>query len=175
MTALSFVSSLAIPAILIICAALLLSSKKDLFGAFLDGAKDGLHTTVSLIPTLVVLMAAVSMFSASGAPELLAKWLAPIGDKIGFPSELLPLLIVRPISGSASLALADSVLTKYGPDSITGLICSVIMGSSDTVVYILAVYFGAVGVKTTRHALAAALITMFFSITLACLVTRLLL
>ena len=175
MAAIISISALTVPVILLLCALLILFSKKDLFTAFLEGAKNGLQTTVQLIPTLVLLMTAVSAFSASGSPQFFAELLSPLGNALGFPSELLPLIIVRPVSGSASIALIDNIFKTYGPDSTVGLIASVIMGSSDTVVYILSIYFGAVHIKKTRHAMAAALLTMLFSVCISCLVTRLLL
>lgn len=168
------VSSLVIPAILLIFSLLLFGGKKNYFSAFLEGARDGLKTTVSLVPTMVLLLVALSMLSASGATDIIASTLAPFGEKIGVPSEIIPLLITRPVSGSAANAAFSELLNKCGADSFPAFAASVIMGSSDTLIYVISVYFsGAPSVKRTRHAFPVSFAVMFFCIFFSCFIARL--
>lgn len=168
-----FLSALAIPSVILFLSLILLFSKRAYFDEFLEGAKDGLQTAVNLLPTLVALMVAVSMLSASGAVDYLAGLLAPVGDAVGVPMELLPLIITRPVSGSGSTAILSDIFDKYGPDSFVGLCASVIMGSSETLIYVVAVYFSSVHIKKTRHTLPAAFLTMLFCVFFSCFVCRL--
>ena len=110
-----------------------------------------------IVPALVGLLTAVSMLRASGALDLAARLLAPLLDRVGVPSELLPLMLVRPISGSAALGVGAELIGTYGPDSYLGRVAAVMLGSTETTFYTIAVYFGAVGVTRTRYALPAAL------------------
>lgn len=169
----NFISALIIPLILAAFGLCLAFSKKDLTGKFLEGAKEGLSSGIGLLPTLVLLMTAVAMFSASGAAEWLAGLLQPIMHKLGVPSELTPLLIIRPISGSASTALLSELFEKYGADSVVGRCASVLMASSDTLFYVVAVYMSAAGVKKSRHTLLSAFFVMLLSIFLSCFLVRL--
>ena len=129
----------------------------DVYSAFAEGAKDGLKTAVGILPQLVGLLVAVRAFSSSGAADLLVEVLRPAANIIKFPAELLPFTVLRPVSGSGSLAMATDIFKKYGTDSLFGRAVSVMMGSTETTFYTVAVYFGAVGVKDTRHTLACAL------------------
>lgn len=151
----------------------LLCSKKTSFENFLAGTKDGIRVCLGLLPTLIVLMVSVSMLSASGVVDYLAKLVAPVCSAIGIPSEILPLVIMRPISGSASNAMISELFGTYGADSFAGYVASVLLGSSDTILYVSAVYFSAVGVKKTRHALPAAFAAMLFCVFFSSLVCRL--
>lgn len=162
-----------LPLILCLVSLLLCYPKKDLFCAFLDGAKEGFSASVRLLPTLVLLLTAVGVFTASGVAEAIASILAPLCDRIGLPADLVPLLLVRPVSGSGATALAADLFSRCGPDSLTGLCASVLMGCSDTVIYICAVYYGGIGVRHTRHTLPAALLTMCFCIFFSCFLVRL--
>ncbi|MBQ9804922.1 MAG: spore maturation protein [Clostridia bacterium] len=166
-------SMLAMPVLLAAIGAILLFGKRDYFDAFVRGARQGLHTAVGLLPTLTALMVAVGMLNASGLIGMLAKALAPAAARIGVPSELLPLLLTRPFSGSASTAAYTSLLSRVGADSLAGMCASVIFGSSDTVVYIISVYFSAIGVRSTRSALPLALFVMLFCIFFSCFFCRL--
>lgn len=150
-------------------------SKRPLYDDFIAGAREGLESALRLIPTLILLLCTVSFFRASGALEWLTDFLSPFCRKIGLPSALLPLLILRPLSGSAANAIAADLFERVGADSFIGQTASVIMGSSDTVLYIAAVYFGAVGVKKTRYALPVACAVMFFCIFFSCVLCRILL
>ena len=137
----------------------------DVFDLFLEGAKEGLMTAVRILPALVGLIAAVGMFRVSGGLDILSWALQPIGKLIGLPKEVLPLAMMRPISGSGAMALFIDLLREHGADSLTGRIASVMMGSTETTFYTIAVYYGAAGIKDTRHSVAAALagdVTGFF-------------
>ena len=163
-----------LPAIVCLVGVILLVSKRDLFSEFLDGAKEGIGTAIKLAPTLVALIVALKMLSASGALEFVAGLCSPLFERIGVPSELLPLLLTRPVSGSASMAAYSELLERYGADSFISLCASVIMGSSDTLVYVIAVYFSSVGIKKSRHAFPCAFLIMIFCIFFSCFICRLL-
>ncbi len=141
------------------CGILLYSGarKVDVMSAFLDGAWEGLMTAARLVPVLAALLCAIGMFRASGALELLTDLLAPVARLLGIPVETLPLALMRPISGSGSLAMLREVLETCGPDSLPGRIASVMYCCGDTAFYIIPVYCGAVKVTDSRHALPAAL------------------
>ncbi len=166
------VSALAVPAVLCLCSVIILFSKKDCFGAFLRGAEKGVKTAFSLMPTLVIMCTAASMFSASGAGKYLSGLVSPVTRLLGIPSEIVPFLIVRPISGSASNSVLSQLYTELGADSFAAFTASVIAGSSDTLFYIIAVYFSAVKIKDTRHAVAAGIFTMLTVVILSCFVSR---
>ena len=129
----------------------------DVYSALVQGAGAGLDTLVRVVPALIGLLTAVYMLRASGALELLAGLLAPVMDRLGLPSELLPLMLVRPISGSAALGVGAELISTYGPDSNLGRAAAVMLGSTETTFYTVAVYFGSVGVTRTRYAIPAAL------------------
>ena len=131
--------------------------KVPVFDTFVSGAKEGLRSTVSILPSLIGLIMAVSMFSASGALDLLSSFLAPVANLIGLPKQAMPLALIRPISGSGSTAVLTRIFQDYGPDSLIGRISSVMSGSTETTFYAIAVYFGAVGIRKTRHTIPAAL------------------
>ena len=164
-------------AALVLCGAalcILIYRKKNLFDSFLDGAREGLETSIRLIPVLVGLIMAVSMLNASGFPEVLGDALKPVLSRLGIPVETVPLILTRPMSGSASTAALNGIFAVWGADSLAGLCGSVLVGSSDTVIYIASVYFGAVGIRKTRYALWAAFLTMLFAVFFSCFVVRLL-
>ena len=129
----------------------------DVYSALVKGAGSGLETLARIVPALIGLMTAVSMLRASGALELLADVLSPAMDRLGLPSELLPLMLVRPVSGSAALGVGAELIAEYGPDSTLGRTAAVMLGSTETTFYTIAVYFGAVGISRTRYAVPAAL------------------
>ena len=129
----------------------------DVYGALAQGAGSGLETLVRIVPALVGLMTAVYMLRASGALELAAGALAPLMERVGLSPELLPLMLVRPISGSAALGVGAELISAYGPDSRLGRTAAVMLGSTETTFYTIAVYFGAVGITRTRYAVPAAL------------------
>ena len=129
----------------------------DVFGAFLDGAKEGLGTVANIAPALIALMTCVGMFKASGALDVVVQVFAPVADVLLLPREVLPLALLRPISGSGALVIFDDILANHGPDSFIGRVASVIQGSSETTFYTIAVYFGAVKVSKTKYTLSASL------------------
>ena len=129
----------------------------DVYAALVQGAGSGLETLARIAPALVALLTAVYMLRASGALELLAGLLGPLLERLGLPAQLLPLMLVRPISGSAALGVGAELIQTYGPDSLLGRTAAVMLGSTETTFYTIAVYFGAVGVSRTRYAIPAAL------------------
>ena len=135
--------------------------RTDIFGEFVKGAADNLKTCAELLPTLIALITAVGMFKASGAMELITSVSAQLFDRIGFPSQCLPLALIRPVSGSGALAVYESIISDSGPDSFAGKVASVMLGSTETTFYTLAVYYGAVGIKKTRNTVFAALCADF--------------
>lgn len=148
----NIISVFAIPALLLVFLGWGFLKKVKVYEVFVEGAKEGFNTSVRIIPYLVAMLVAIAIFRASGALELLTTALAPIASFIGMPSETLPLAILRPLSGSGSLGLMTELMKVHGPDSFIGVLASTMYGSSETTFYVLAVYFGAVGIKNTRHA-----------------------
>ena len=165
-------SALPMPLILAITGGILLCSKKDRFESFLMGARQGLQTAINLLPTLCALIVGVTMLNASGAVDLLSRFLSPIANAIGIPTELLPLLLTRPFSGSASTASFVELLGRVGTDSLAGLCASVIFATSDTMVYIISVYFSSVGIRRSRTAFPIAIAVMLFCIFFSCFLCR---
>ena len=131
--------------------------KTDVYAAFTLGAHDGLKTAVKIIPQLIGLMIAVRAFSASGLMDIVCRFTAPLARLLHFPAELVPFSLLRPVSGSGSLAMATDIFRQYGTDSFLGRAVSVMMGSSETTFYTVAVYFAAVSCTDTRHTLKCAL------------------
>ena len=148
---------LLIPGLMIVTACAALAKRQDVYGALLEGGLDGLKLLVTIVPALVVLLTAVHMLRASGAIELLTKWLSPVAAAVGIPAETLPLVLLRPISGSAALAVGADLMSVHGPDSLIGRTAAVMLGSTETTFYTISVYFGAAGVKKTRYTIPAAL------------------
>lgn len=161
------------PAVLCIILVFGIIKRVPLFDTFLAGAKEGLRASVAILPALVGLMMAVAMLSASGALELFTVWVSPVADWFGLPAETLPLVLLRPISGSGSTAILTQIYDTYGADGFVGRVASVMMGSTETTFYAIAVYFGAVGVKKTRHAIPAALMADTTGYILSVLAVRL--
>ena len=128
------------------------------YDVFIDGAKEGFQVAVRIIPFLVGILVAIGMFRASGAMDMLTNALRPALSAIRFPPEIFPLVVLRTLSGSGSLALATDIIKQFGPDSLIGRTAATVYGWSETTFYVLAVYFGAVGVKRTRHAIPSALV-----------------
>jgi spore maturation protein B len=137
------------------------------------GATEGVRTAVRLLPTLTALLVAVGMLRASGAVETVGAWLSPLLSRVGVPSALTPLLLTRPFSGSAATATYAELLATVGADSFVAACATVVMGSSDTAVYVISVYFSSVGVKKTRYALPLSLALMMFCVFFSCFLCRL--
>lgn len=172
MEKINLVSSFIIPCIILFISVLILISKKDYFSSFILGAKDGMINACKLLPTLCALIVSVSIFSASGASDFLSKICSPIFDFLHIPTPLLPLIITRPLSGGASLATFEQILSKCGVDSYEALCASLIMASSDTAIYVISVYFSTSKIKKTRHALPCALIVSLVSVFLSCAIAK---
>jgi spore maturation protein B len=128
------------------------------YESFVEGGKEGIKIAVSIIPFLVGMLVAISVFRASGALDALMNWIRPLMKTMGVPAEIVPLLIIRPISGNAALGMTSDLIAVYGPDSFIGRLASVLQGSTDTTFYVLTVYFGAVGIKKMGDALKVGLL-----------------
>ncbi len=157
-TLINIVSVVAIPIVLLVFLGWGILKKVKVYEVFVEGAKDGFNVAVKIIPYLVAMLVAIGIFRASGGLELLTTVLAPVTALIGMPSETLPMALMRPLSGSGSLGIMTELMKVHGPDSFIGILASTMYGSSETTFYVLAVYFGSVGVKNTRHAVPAGLI-----------------
>ena len=147
-----------IPVLLTAVSCLALAGKHDVYTLLVTGATEGLETLKNLIPPLIILLTAVQMLRASGALDLLTELLSPFCDAVGVPPETVPLILIRPVSGSAALAIGSELISVYGPDSPVGRTAAVMLGSTETTFYVISVYFGAAGVKRTRYAIPAGLI-----------------
>ncbi len=156
-----------VPLILLCSALLTLRKKENVYDLLLQGASEGLTILKSLIPALVMLLTAVHMLRASGAVTLLCGFLAPVFRIFGIPPETAVLVLIRPISGSAALAVGADLMTQYGPDSLIGRTAAVMLGSTETTFYTISVYFGAAGIKKTRYTIPAALFADFVGFLMA--------
>ena len=151
-------SSLVIPVLLAAVAACGLGRRVDVYAALTHGAEEGLGVLLRIVPALVGLLTAVAMFRASGAMDALSELLAPMLEWLGIPAQTAPLMLIRPVSGSGALAVGTELMTTYGPDSYIGRVAAVMLGSTETTFYTIAVYFGSAGIHRTRHAMPAALL-----------------
>jgi len=157
-TLINAVAVLAIPLVLVLFLGWGLVKKVKVYEVFVEGAKDGFNVAVRIIPYLVAMLMAIGIFRASGAMELLTDLLAPVTMLIGMPPETLPMALMRPLSGSGSLGIMTELMSVHGPDSLIGVLASTMYGSSETTFYVLAVYFGSVNIRNTRHAVPTGLI-----------------
>lgn len=160
----NYLSEIAIPLSILFILLYGLIEKNKVFDTFLDGAKEGIEIVVKIFPTLIGLFVAIGALRCSGILDFLIKLIYPIVEFFKIPTEIMPLAILRPISGSASIAIGSDIMTRYGVDSKIGLIASTIMGSTETTLYTIAVYSSVVGVKKTRFVLIASLIGDFIGI-----------
>ena len=156
--ALEAISVWAVPVLLVGIALAGMLRKVKVYDVFIEGAKEGFEVGVRIIPFLVGILVAIGMFRASGAMELLMSALRPLASFTRFPVELVPLAILRSLTGSGSLAFTTDLIKTHGADSLIARMAATMYGSSETTFYVLAVYFGAIGVRRTRHAVPAALI-----------------
>lgn len=159
-----FISNLAMPIIILCIIICGMKERKNVFDIFLKGAKEGVKITFNIFPTLVGLFVAIGALRASGILDVINYIMNPILKLIHFPSELIPLAILRPISGSSSIAIATDIMKNYGVDSNLGKIASTIMGSTETTIYTIAIYTSCIKIKKTRHILLAALCADFIGI-----------
>lgn len=169
-----FFSNIAMPLMIIIIVLYGVIERKKVFDIFLDGAKEGIGVVLNIFPTLVGLFVAIGALRSSGVIDLIVSFLTPVLNLFNFPTEILPLALIRPISGSSSIAVATDIMKNFGVDTNIGLIASVIMGSTETTIYTIAVYTSSVGIKKTRFVLWASLIADFVGIITSVIVCRLL-
>jgi spore maturation protein B len=151
-----------------------LYKRVPVYESFVEGAKEGFEVAVRIIPYLVAILFAIAMFRASGGMDVLVRILNPVLSLIGFPAEVLPMAIIRPLTGSGSAAIVVDMINQYGEDSIFVKMAAVMFGSTETTFYVIAVYFGAVNIKKTRHALAAGLTADLAAMIIAVWMVRLL-
>lgn len=147
--------------------------KVNVFDCFMYGAQKGLHTVYDLLPTITGLVLAITMLQKSGGMNLIANLFSPISTFFGIPQEVTPMALISPISGGGSLSLFENVLKEYGPDSFLGRVGSVLMGSTDTTLYAVTVYYSAVNIKNSRHTLYAGLCADFASYVLSAFFVKL--
>ena len=140
----------------------------------MNGAADGFHLLISLLPTMILLLTAVHMLRASGAVELICKIATPLFARVGIPPETAILVLIRPISGSAALAVGTELMATYGPDSLIGRTTAIMLGSTETTFYTISVYLGATGIHKTRYTIPAALIADITGFLMAALTARIL-
>ena len=172
MKIIEYFSNIAMPLMIIIIVLYGVIERKKVFDIFLEGAKEGIGVVLNIFPTLVGLFVAIGALRSSGIIDLIVNFLTPVLNLVNFPTEILPLALIRPISGSSSIAVATDIMNKFGVDTNIGLMASVIMGSTETTVYTIAVYTGSVGIKKTRFVLWAALIADFVGIVTSVAVCR---
>ena len=168
----ALILDLLIPGLMLAVSCAALAGKKDVYTLLVTGAADGLHILKTIVPALIVLLTAVHMLRASGAMELLTRLLTPVCTFLGIPPETVPLVIIRPISGSAALAIGSDIMSTYGVDSDIGRTAAIMLGSTETTFYTVSVYFGAAGVKKTRYAIPAALIADLTGFCMAAVTAR---
>ena len=157
-TVLTQISLYALPIIILAILGVGLLRNVRAFDAFAEGAVEGVGTVIKILPPLVGIMTAVGVFRASGALDFIVWLLKPAASLLGIPAEAMPLALLRPVSGSASLVLVSDTIREYGPDSYIGRVVSTMMGSTETIFYTLAVYYGSTGIRNIRYTLLAALI-----------------
>jgi len=154
----SVVSVLAIPAMVLFIVLYGALKKVKIYEAFVEGAKEGFNVGVRIVPYLVAMLVAIGIFRSGGAMEILSQLVSPFTRLIGMPPEALPMALMRPLSGSGALGVMSEIIKSHGPDSLIGRMVAVMMGSGETTFYVLAVYFGSVGVTKARHAVPAGIV-----------------
>lgn len=162
-----------VPLLLFLTSALVLRKKENSYELLLNGAAEGLKLLLTLIPTLILLLTAVTMLRASGTMELIGDFLSPIFRFFGIPPETALLVLIRPISGSAALAVGADLMAQYGVDSLVGRTAAIMLGSTETTFYTISVYFGAAGIQKTRYTIPAALIADLTGFLMASLTAKL--
>ena len=163
-----------VPLLLLGVCAAALRKRENAYDLMLGGAAEGLKLLTSILPALILLLTAVHMLRASGAVDMLSRFLSPVFSLFGIPPETAMLVLIRPVSGSAALAVGAELMAQYGVDSRIGRTVAVMLGSTETTFYTISVYFGAAGVKKTRYTVPAALFADFVGFFMASLTVRLL-
>lgn len=161
-----------VPVIVIIIVIYGIYKKVDIFDTFLVGVKEGMKVSINLFPTIFTMIIAISLLTDSGVIIGISNVLGNVFDKIGFPAEVFPLAVLRPISGSSSLVILGDILSRYGPDSFIGRVASVMQGSTDTTVYIISMYFASIGVKKIKYSLVVGLLADLISVILSILFVK---
>lgn len=167
------ISNMILPMMVVVVIIYGLLKEIPIYDVFIEGAKEGLELSVTIIPYLLGMVVAINIFVSSDFLSIISNLLGDIFYNIGFPIEIFPMALVRPISGTASLAILNDILTNYHPDSFVGRVASTLQGSTDTTLYVLTLYFGSIGIKKGRYALTVGLIADFFGIIASVLVCSL--
>ncbi|WP_312694482.1 spore maturation protein [Caproiciproducens sp.] len=163
----------AIPAVVFLIVVFGLMRGVPVFDTFVAGAKEGFSSSVSILPSLVGLMMAVAMLNASGALDILASFLSPVARALGLPAQVMPLALIKPVSGSGATAVLVQIFQNNGTESFAGRVAAVMSGSTETTFYAIAVYFGSVGIKKTRHTIPAAITADLTAFIVSALTVRL--
>lgn len=158
MQMIQIISTWAIPIIIVVIPVYAFCKGVHVYDTFVEGAVDGFQTVVNIIPYLVAMMVAINILRASGALEMITQAVAPLLGVLQIPEEVFPLVFLRPLSGSGSMAYVNNIFIHHGPDSLLGKMASTIVGSSETTFYVVAVYFGAIGIKDSRYAIPLGLL-----------------
>ena len=161
-----------VPILLLVISLLALRKKENAYGLLLEGAADGFKLLVTLIPTLILLLTSITMLRASGALEWISRIFSPVFSFFGIPPETAMLVLIRPFSGSAALAVGSELMAQHGADSLIGRTAAIMLGSTETTFYAISVYFGAAGIQKTRYTIPAALIADFMGFFVASLTAR---
>lgn len=168
------IANIILPFIVLIIVGYGIYKQVAVFDVFLDGVKEGLTMTIQIFPTIIAMIISVNIFLKSNILELVINFLNPLFNFLKFPKEILPLAVLRPISGSSSLIILDNILKTYGVDSFIGRVASVIQGSTDTTIYILGLYYGSIGVKKIKYSLLVGLMADISCIIIALIVVNIL-
>lgn len=168
------IANIILPFIVLIIVGYGIYKQVAVFDVFLDGVKEGLTMTIQIFPTIIAMIISVNIFLKSNILELVINFLNPLFNFLKFPKEILPLAVLRPISGSSSLIILDNILKTYGADSFIGRVASVIQGSTDTTIYILGLYYGSIGVKKIKYSLLVGLMADISCIIIALIVVNIL-
>lgn len=166
------ISKYAIPVLILGFVGYSMYKKVNVYESFTEGAKEGFTTAVTIIPFLVAMLVAIGIFRASGAMDLLGRLLNPITSRLGVPSEVIPMALIRPLSGGGAQGVMTDLIQTHGPESLIGRMAAIMMGSTETTFYVLAVYFGSVGIKNQRHSVSAGLLADLAGLVVAIAITR---
>ena len=161
-----------VPILVIVIIVYALYKKVPIFDTFLIGVKEGMKVSINLFPTIFTMIIAISLLTNSNIIIDICNLFSNVFDKLGFPSEVFPLALLRPISGSSSLVILSDILSKYGPDSFIGRVASVMQGSTDTTIYIISMYFASVGIKKVKYSLIVGLLADLISVILSIVIVR---
>lgn len=163
----NYITMCIVPVMIFLIILIGIKEKKDVFNLFIDGIKKGLKLVFNIFPYILSILIAIDLLRNSGAMDFIIKPITPLLSKIGIPQEIVPLCILRPLSGGASMSLVMDIFSKYGVDSVSGKMASIIMGGTETTIYCITILFGAVKIKKIRGVLIAGLIADFVAISLA--------